>query len=173
VGEVARLRTILAAMAPAIALLLGILVLTVPLRLAQGLVPTPILPLLIVYLYALYDPDALPAPVIFAAGLLHDFLDGEGIGLWASVYLLVTWMTVGQRTYFLGRARDVVWLGFAAAATVAVLVLWLEHSLLSGGWVRILPALYQLLVTILIYPVCAYLFFSLRARAGVREEWQV
>lgn len=172
-GEVARFRAFLAAAAPAVALLLGVLALMVPLRLFQGTVPTPIFPLLIVFLYALYDPEALPAPMVFAGGLLHDALYGDPLGVWASVYLLVTYVTLSQRTYFLGRARDVVWLGCAAAFLVAMLVLWAEMSLLSGGWLPIAPAGVQFGLTILLYPACAYAFFWLRARAGVREEWQV
>lgn len=171
-GEVARFRAFLSGLAPALALLIGITLLMVPLRLFQDLVPTPIVPLLIVFLYALYDPEALPAPVVFAGGLLHDLLYGEPFGVWASVYLLVAWMTGGQRTYFLGRARDVVWLGCAAALGVAMLVLWAEMSLLSGGWLPLRPAALQFGLTILLYPVAARLFFWLRARAGVREEWQ-
>lgn len=172
-GEVARFRAFLAAAAPAIVLLLGVLALMVPLRLFQGYVPTPIFPLLIVFLYALYDPEALPAPIVFAGGLLHDVLYGDPLGVWASIYLVVMWMTIGQRTYFLGRARDVVWLGCAAALLIAMIVLWAEMSLLSAGWLPLTPAANQFALTIALYPVCAYLFFWLRARAGVREEWQV
>ena len=170
---IAPARRALAAAAPALVLLAGVLLLVVPLRLFQGLVPTPILPLLIVFLYALYDPDALPAPVIFAGGLLHDLLYGAAFGPWASVYLLVLVLVSTQRTYFLGRARDVVWIGCAVVLAAAMVVLWAEMSLLKGAWQPILPAAYQFLVTLLLYPVAAYVFFWLRARQGVREEWQV
>ena len=163
----------LAGAAPALLMLGGVILLSVPLRLAQGYLPTPILPLLIVFLYALYDPEALPAPVIFGAGLLHDLLFGAALGPWASVYLLVAVMVSSQRTYFLGRARDVVWIGCFVAFLAAMLVLWAEMSLLKGGWQPILPAAYQFLITVLLYPLAAYVFFWLRARQGVREEWQV
>ena len=168
-----RFRASLAAAAPSLILLLGVILLSVPLRLFQGYVPTPILPLLIVFLYALYDPEGLPAPVIFAGGLLHDILYGAALGPWASVYLLTAVLVSTQRSYFLGRARDVVWIGFAVVALAAMLALWAEMSLLKGGWMPILPAAYQFLITVLLYPACAYVFFWLRARQGVREEWQV
>ena len=171
--DLPRLRAGLAAAAPSVALFLAVLLLATPLRLFQGFVPTPILSLLIVFLYGLYDPDALPAPVIFAGGLTLDLMTGQALGPWASVHLLVFYLIVGQRTYFLGRARDVVWIGCAALLTLALFVLWLEHSLLSGGWQPILGAAYQFAITIALYPVAAYVFFWLRARQGVREEWQV
>ena len=173
VEALARARAGLAAAAPSLILLFGVILLSVPLRLFQGLVPTPILPLLIVFLYALYDPESLPAPVIFAAGLLHDLLFGEALGPWASVYLLTAVLVSTQRTYFLGRARDVVWIGFAVAAMAAMLVLWAEMSVLKGAWLPLLPAAYQFLITVLLYPAAAWVFFWLRARQGVREEWQV
>ena len=172
-GTIDRLRGALAAAAPALILLAGVVLLAVPLRLFQGTVPTPVLPLLIVFLYALYDPEGLPAPMIFAGGLLHDLLYGAAFGPWASVYLLVAVLVSTQRTYFLGRARDVVWIGCCVALTAALLVLWAEMSLLKGAWQPILPATYQFLVTMLLYPFAAYVFFWLRARQGVREEWQV
>ena len=168
-----RLRAGLRAAAPAVAFLGGVILLAVPLRLFQGFVPTPILPMLVVFLYALYDPEGLPTPVIFAGGLLQDLLFGAAIGPWASVYLLVAYLVTTQRTYFLGRARDVVWIGFAVAATCGMVLLWAEMSLLSRAWQPVLPAAYQLLVTVILYPACAWVFFWLRARQGVREEWQV
>ena len=163
----------MAAAAPSLILLTGVLLLVVPIRLFQGLVPTPILPLLIVFLYALYDPESLPAPVIFAGGLLHDLLYGAAFGPWASVYLLVLVLVSTQRTYFLGRARDVVWIGCAVVLLAAMVVLWAEMSLLKGAWQPIQGATYQFLITVLLYPFAAYVFFWLRARQGVREEWQV
>ena len=171
--DLLRLRAGLAAAAPSVALLLAILLLAVPLRLFQGFVPTPILSLLIVFLYGLYDPDALPPYVTFAAGLVLDLLTGTALGPWASVHLLVFYLVVSQRTYFLGRARDVVWIGCGVALIAAMLVLWLERAILSGGFPPLLPALYQFAITVALYPVAAYVFFWLRARQGVREEWQV
>ncbi|MBB4659534.1 hypothetical protein [Parvularcula dongshanensis] len=162
-----------ALIAPALVLLAAILLLSVPLRLFQGVVPTPILPLAVVFLYGLYDPRSLPAPVVFAGGLLHDLLYGGPIGPWASVYLLGLVLISGQRTYFAGRVRDVVWAGFWVVLLVSMIVLWAEMSLLTGAWLPILPAAGQFAVTGLLYPLCAYAFFALRARAGVREEWQV
>ena len=169
----ARVRAGLRTAAPALILLAGVVLLAVPLRLFQGAVPTPILPLLVVFLYALYDPDALPVPVVFAAGLLHDLLAGAAFGPWASVYLLTLVLVSTQRTYFLGRARDVVWIGFAVTAALAMLALWAEMSLLKAAWLPVWPAAYQFLITVLLYPAAAYVFFWLRARQGVREEWQV
>ena len=160
-------------LAPTLLLLGAIVMLSVPLRLFQGAVPTPLFSLTIVFLYGLYDPRGLPAPVVFAAGLLQDLLYGGPIGPWASVYLLCLVLMHGQRTYFLGRARDVVWAGFCVVLLVSMTVLWLEMSLLSGGWLPLRHAGRQFALTGLLYPVCAYAFFALRARAGVREEWQV
>jgi rod shape-determining protein MreD len=173
VGELSGLRAALGAMAPGLVLFAAVLFLGLPFRLFGGFLPMPILPLLIVFLYALYDPDQLPAPLVFAAGLLHDALYGSAFGPWASVYLLLQLMVIGQRTYFLGRARDVVWLGCAVALFLVMIVLWLEMSLLAGGWLPILPAAYPFFIPALLYPIPPFLFFYLRARQGIREEWQV
>lgn len=158
------------AAAPAIALTLSILLLVVPLRLGQGFIPTPLVPLMIVFLHSVYQPEALPAPVVFAMGLLHDLLYGGGLGVWAAAYLSMQYMVFTQREYLRGRVRHVIWLAFGVAMVGVSALLWGLQSLLANAWLPLWPLLAQMVVTIAVYPLAATVFFTLRARAAALAE---
>lgn len=158
---------LLKAAAPAMLGVLGVLILAAPLRLFEGAVPTPVIPLVIVFFWSVYGPDYLPPFVVFIIGILQDLLVGGPIGLWAAVYLATQYIVMSQRSYFLGREQKVVWLGFAFAAAGAGIILWLVMCLMSGA---VLPVAYpalQLLTTVLIYPLFGSLFGALHRRVLV------
>ena len=92
---------------------------------------------------------------------------GGPLGLWASVYLLVQFVMVSQRPYFLGREQRVVWIGFAMAAVVAGVITWLVMSLMSGALQPFWRLLVQMAVTIAIYPVFGIVFGQLHRRVIV------
>ncbi|SNT72460.1 rod shape-determining protein MreD [Amphiplicatus metriothermophilus] len=149
--------------------LLGVLLLALPLRLFYGGVPTPILPLVVVFFWSVYAPDFLPSPSIFAIGLLQDFLTGGPLGLWPAVYLFTQYIVLSQRSYFLGREQRVVWLGFAFAAAAASVILWLAMSLLSGVLLPIRGLAFQMATTALVYPVFSGAFSHLHRRVLVES----
>jgi len=149
---------------PTILGLLGVLLLASPLRLLEGTIPTPVIPLVIVYFWSLYSPAHLPAGSVFAIGLLHDLLSGGPLGLWPAVYLAVQYVAVSQQSYFLGRELTVVWMGFAVAAVSVSIILWLFMSLLSSTLLPLGGLAFQMLTTIAVYPVFAIAFGNLHRR---------
>lgn len=164
------LRRALRAAGPSIALFAAVLLLVTPLRLFQGYMPTPWLPMIIIFLYAVYEPDALPPWIVFLAGIFHDLLYGAGVGVWASVYLGLQYMVYSQHEYLDGRLPRVVWMAFALAATIAALALYLLRSFLAGGFLPLGPLFYQLFITVAVYRVATMLFFYLKGRAERAEE---
>lgn len=144
--------------------LFGVLLLSSPIRLFEGLVPTPLLPLVVVYFWAIYSPNHLPAIGVFLIGLFQDLLTGGAIGLWPLIYLSISLLVTSQRSYFQGREQRVVWLGFAVSSSIAGLIVWLFSSLLAGGILPLLPLVLQLMTTILAYPIIAALFTELHGR---------
>ena len=145
----------------------GALMLASPLRLFQGSVPTPLVPLVVVYFWSLYSPGHLPAASIFVIGLIQDLLSGGPLGLWPAVYLAVQYIALSQQSYFLGREVHVVWMGFAVAAMSVSVILWLFMSLLSGALLPIGGLVLQMLTTIAVYPVFAIAFGSLHRRVVI------
>lgn len=147
--------------------LFGVFLLALPLRLAEGHIPTPLLPLVIVFFWSIYGPSYLPAASVFAIGLLQDFLSGGPLGLWPGVYLITQYIVLSQRSYFLGREQKVVWIGFAFAAAGAALILWLVMSLMSGMLLPVWSLLFQMAMTVITYPIFSYGFSHLHRRVIV------
>jgi len=150
--------------APTLLGFFGVLLLASPLRLFEGTVATPILPLVVVYFWSLYSPGHLPAISVFLIGLLQDLLSGGPLGLWPAVYLAVQYIATSQQAYFLGREVHVVWMGFAVAAVSVSIILWLFMSLLSATLLPIGGLAYQMLTTIAAYPLFAIIFGNLHRR---------
>ena len=155
------------ASAPTIVGILGVFLLSSPLRLFQDSLPTPIFPLLVVYFWSLYSPAHLPAASVFAIGLIQDLLSGGPLGLWPSVYLLVQYLAISQQAYFLGREWSVVWLGFTVASLVSAAIVWLIMSLLSSALLPVGGLLAQIIVTIACFPFFAAAFGNIHRRVVI------
>ncbi|MEZ5895602.1 MAG: hypothetical protein R3C40_09625 [Parvularculaceae bacterium] len=147
--------------------LFGVLLLALPLRLAEGFAPTPILPLVVIYFWSIYGPSYLPPASVFSIGLLQDFLTGGPLGLWPAAYLALQYVAVSQRAYFYGREQRVVWLGFGVAAAGVSLMMWLVMSLMSGVLLPIWRLAAQMAATAAVYPILAIAFANLHRRVIV------
>ena len=161
------LSRIVKASTPTILGLFGVLLLALPVRFAEGVIPTPMLPLLIVFFWSIYGPNYLPALSVFFIGLLQDLLFGGPLGLWPAVYLLTQYVVLSQRSYFLGREQRVVWIGFTVAAMGAGLILWMVMSLMRGELLPVGGLAAQIAATIAMYPVFAAGFSHLHRRVIV------
>lgn len=146
---------------------LGVLLLAAPLRLGAGTIPTPIIPLAVVFFWSVYGPSYLPAPSVFLIGLLQDFLSGGPLGLWPAVYLVTQHIVLSQRSYFLGREQRVVWIGFAFAAGGAALMLWMVMSLMARQFLPVAGVLLQMLATVAVFPLFSSAFRRLHRRVIV------
>ncbi len=155
------------AITPTLLGVFGVILLAAPVRLFEGLAPTPIIPLVIVFFWTVYGPDLMPSVSVFLIGLLQDLLTGGPLGLWPAVYLATQFIVLSQRAYFLGREQKVVWIGFALASLGAGLILWLVMSLMSGALLPVGALALQLIATVLIYPVFAIVFGELHRRVLV------
>lgn len=155
------------AAAPTLLGVFGVIILALPVRFFDGAVPTPIIPLVIVFFWSIYGPNYLPALSVFLIGLLQDLLTGGPLGLWAGVYLVAQFVVMSQRSYFMGREQKVVWLGFALVAVGASVILWLVMSLMSGVLLPAGALLSQMLATVMIYPLFGVVFGELHRRVLV------
>ncbi len=158
------LLSLLKTVAPLLLGLLGVIILALPIRLFEGVAPTPIIPLVVVFFWSIYAPAYMPSVSVFLIGILQDLLTGGPLGLWAAVYLVTQFVVMSQRSYFLGREQKVVWLGFALAAASASLMLWLVMSLMSGALLPVGGLLAQMATTVLIYPLFGIAFGEFHRR---------
>ncbi len=147
--------------------ILGVIFLSSPLRLAEGFLPIPLIPLIVVYFWSIYSPGYLPAIGVFFIGLMQDLLSGGPLGLWSSMYLLVQMLVLSQRSYFHGREQRVVWLGFGVIAALVGAASWLLMSMMSGFFLPVAPLMFQLATTAALYPIVASGFVELHRRVIV------
>jgi len=153
-----------AAAIPALVALAGAILMALPVRLAGGAVPTPAIPILVIFYFAIRNPALLRSPAIFVVGLVQDLLTGGPLGVWALSYLAALYAVRDQREFFLGRDRAMMWLGAALASTVSGLTLWAMSSILSAQFAPPGPVAYQMAITALLYPLAALAFGAIERR---------
>jgi len=113
----------------------------------------PMLALGSVFFWAVHYPSLLPPAAVFAIGLVQDVLTGALFGSGAVVLLLAYGAVVYQRIFFRNKSFLVIWWSFMIVAMGAGALAWVLASLFSGQVIPPAPALYQVLVTIAIYPL--------------------
>ncbi|MBV9548749.1 MAG: rod shape-determining protein MreD [Alphaproteobacteria bacterium] len=122
---------VLAALVPLLCGLLGVFIANIPISLAGGLVPAPLLGLIPLYFWCLVRPDLMTPAAAFAIGLLQDVMSGAPPGVWTLGFVVAYAVVARQRDSFAGLSGFAAVLGFAAAAlaasitaTLAVLLLY-------------------------------------------------
>lgn len=130
----------------------------------------PALTLMAVYHWTIYRPDLLPAPALFAIGLLRDLLVGAVPGI-SALMLLVTYAVVlRHRRHFTNRPFPFLWAGFLALSVAAALALWGIQCLLTGLMIAPRNAIFRATLTVSLFPVASFLLGrAQRALMGARR----
>ncbi len=132
-------------------------------------VVAPSLPLMAVYYWVVLRPDLMPRTAVFAIGVVHDALTGVPLGVSALVLLLAHAILSSQRRFLVGKSFWVFWLGFVMLAPAAGALTWLLMTLLRGALVAPDATLFNVLMTIAVFPLLAWLLFHMQ-RALVGQE---
>lgn len=135
-----------------------VMVATLPLYLPFYGPIAPNIALMAGFYWPVYRPDLFPASAAFLVGLWQDILTGAPLGLCAVVMVLMHALLVPQRRFFQGKSFGVVWWAFMLVAAAAVAVMWLLFMALERAPVDPGPALFQLALTIALYPFVTWLF---------------
>jgi rod shape-determining protein MreD len=142
---------------PAAVTLAVILVGTVPWPFTGTGTVSPMLPVIALFFWVVHRPGLMSPWVAFALGLVHDALAGTPLGMNALVFVVVHAVVAQQRHHLLERPFVLGWAAFAAVALLASLLKWMLASLYHLTPVGFDPVIAQLLGTILLYPVLAWL----------------
>ena len=118
----------------------------------QGLV------MISVYYWAIHRPGLLPAPAVFAIGLVGDLMGAAPLGLGTLILLLVYAAAASQRRLFHGQPFLVVWWGFMVIVAGVMAVGWVLASILAGAVIQPQPAIFAYLMALALYPALADLF---------------
>ncbi len=118
----------------------------------------PLLPLMAVYYWAVHRPDLMPYAASALIGLFQDILSGMPLGMSALIYVSVHAVVVNQGRFFHGKSFVVIWFGFAVLAVGGAFLGWLIASAYYQTLAAPAPALFQLLLTMALYPALSSLF---------------
>ena len=143
-----------------------VLVTILPYHAPEATTIIPPLAVMAVYYWGIYRPDLLPKGLIFFVGIFHDALVGGPFGLWPLIYLAVHAVMTAQRRFFLGKKFILEWVGFMLIVPVIFAVIWLVGSLFVGPRGDLLATALQAMVTIIMYPVLAWLMGRVRQSVG-------
>ncbi len=106
-----------------------------------------------IYFWTIYRPSMLPYPLVFAAGLLLDFLSGGLVGLYALCFMVLVMVVRGQRRFLLGQSWPVIWAGFCVAVTLITAIQIIVYGLAAWSLPPLLPAAFGLLTSFFLYPL--------------------
>ncbi len=141
----------------------------VPLQLPGWGTVAPQFVLMAIYYWAIHRPDLLRPSFAFGLGVLHDLLSGIPLGLSALVFVLVYWVVLSQRRFFLAGSFAMLWFGFLLIACGASLVYWLGVSLLSLTLAPPSSTIAQTALTVALFPIFSWAFMRVH-RAFLQDE---
>lgn len=147
---------------PAITILLAMLLMTLPLPLAWGVMPQ--LALLLLIFWASVQPRLVPPWAALLLGLCSDLIFGLPIGIWTVIYPVVT-IAVSLIDVRLQSSRGFItdW-GLALLLVLVALVLHWQFLRFAGRNPAFSPLLAQAGITILAYPPAVALMARIQSR---------
>lgn len=140
----------------------------VPFSLAQvsGLRP-PFL-LMAVFYWTIIRPGLLHLPVVFMLGVLMDAALGWPLGVSALLLVMVQWVTLAQRRFFMGQSFLTVWWGYVLVSALAAAAQWGLFSLFTVTLMPVAPVAASTGLGALLFPLAVaplYLVHRILSRA--------
>ncbi len=126
-----------------------------PFGIPQQAALLPAVALCCVWFWSLFQPDNLPAPLVFVFGLAMDLLGYLPLGIGVFTLLAVHGAALALPRSLSRRGFVRMWIVFAAVAAAGSLTMWLLVMLLSFRLLSPYPALFMAILTIAIFPILA------------------
>lgn len=143
---------------PAACTVLLLLVLAAPLGIPGQAQLQPAAALACVFFWSVFRPASMPAPVVFALGLLSDLLGLGQLGVGVLTLLLAHGIAWRSRRVLAGQSFLLVWLVFIGVAACAAALAWALTSLFQLQTVSVTAALFQFGLTAGAYPLLSIVF---------------
>jgi rod shape-determining protein MreD len=143
--------------APVALTLALVMISVVPTRLPGYSVVAPSLTVMSLFYWTVHRPDLMRVWAAFAIGLLEDSLSGTPLGVNALLYVLIHAAILAQYRVFRGKSFGLIWAAFAVIAAFAQLMTAILAAVVGGALIPAGVYAAQLILTILIYPVVAWL----------------
>ncbi|MEO1039749.1 MAG: rod shape-determining protein MreD [Pseudomonadota bacterium] len=148
-------------------LVLALIVQAAPTRIPNGPDLMPLLPLMVLYIWAVRRPGFTAPWVIFLVGLATDFLTGGLLGVWALSFLVgfAFARPPVEEPATPGGELLPISLRFAALAGIVLVTAWAVGSLALGSWVSPAPLIADGVLSILLFPLLAFFFARRKERS--------
>jgi rod shape-determining protein MreD len=145
-------------LAPAALTVVLVLAMGVPVGLPaqHGVMPVPALAA--VFFWTLYRPGLMSPLAVFGIGVLSDLLTAAPLGLNPLLLLLLHAAVLTQRRVLTRQTFLLVWVVFALLAAAVLGLGWGFRTLLAFRLLPAEPALYELALTVAVYPALSWLF---------------
>ncbi|HMR32253.1 MAG TPA: rod shape-determining protein MreD [Geminicoccaceae bacterium] len=154
---VGSLGTALRRSTPFLTAVAAVLVDLLPLPDAAPLALAPFTTVAVVFFWSVHRPDLMTPLAAVAAGLLFDALAGLPLGLTGLALLFTRALGATPDPILHDRPPLLVWGSFVLVAAGAVLLRWIVASLWSMQLFELRPVLFELGLTVAVYPLVAAL----------------
>jgi rod shape-determining protein MreD len=132
----------------------------------------PMLPLIPIFFWAMYESRDIPYWVAFLIGFLMDAISGQPLGLSSLMNLFFMVVAHAQRKYIHKEGFVIQWGYFALIAASYQLATWTVLSLFIGQWLGFGSAFFQWVLTVCVYPPLHKLFERVNAHLHHRR-WEL
>lgn len=157
-------------MLPAGTILLAALLDLAPIPDAAPYRQAPDLMLAAVFFWSLHRPGLVPAPALFALALGRDLVAGSLIGLTPATLLVLREVVIHRQRQLQAAPPLLGFAAFAFYAAAIALVRWLAACAWSLHWLAPGPVLGSLLLTVLAWPLMAFVLAGVQAMLPRRDH---
>ena len=142
---------------PALAAIAGTVILATPVHLFGLSLPEPILPLALAFAWPLIRPSVLAPLILLALGVFLDLFWFAPLGLWPLSLLAVYGVVLVARSLLAGQDGRMLFAWYAACTILAFILAYMIVSLLAGNAPSLLALFWQILPTLALFPVAAWM----------------
>ena len=135
-----------------------------PSRLGSGPDLSPAFPLIALFIWSVRRPWFISPPVLLLVGVVQDLLAGAPMGIWALSFLVAFSVLRLREADGAGEVGPLA-LRFALTAAAAFAVAWGAGSFAIGAPVAPGPLITEAVLTILLFPIFAWLFARRKERS--------
>ncbi len=123
-----------------------------------------------VFFWSLYRPASMPAPLVFAIGLLLDLLAQAPVGIEVLVLLLIHAVALKARRGLTRSGFATVWLVFMGVALTAAVLEYLLVTVLTWRLLPAAPGAFEFGIAAGLYPFLAYYLIGLHRGLAAPER---
>jgi rod shape-determining protein MreD len=142
---------------PALAVAVASFLFAVPLKIGGLRLPEPVFALGLAFAWSLIRPSMVAPAVLLVLGLYLDLLWGAPLGMWPLALLLSYGAVAGLRPLMAGQGYAGTWAWYAAVVVIGLGAVYLFTTVDARVRPNIWAVLSQAFVTILLYPLVAWL----------------